>query len=298
MNSANKENAKKLVDNQKITGGTYFVHAIHELVTGIKSVKKDKDSGRVQSVIFLTDGVDLENRYGKELLLKELGQEWSNYDFTVNTFGFGSESKANTLVEFSDSRDGGYYAINNLVKIQDYVLNVIGAMRTTSYRNVRFVVKSKYNIEKVYGQTHLSNCTISQDKKTMNNTIFQFITGKDYNYVLLLNIPNNISIGDKILTVDAQFYDFHGYSYKTSNYLLFYQAIGCFNCYKEEYCRVWAMEAIEKIISSHNAQTLQKDINQIKDYCDDYDGYSELPMTRFYADTIGKGIPIIWEDML
>lgn len=36
----------------------------------------------------------------------------------------------------------------------------------------------------------------------------------------------------------------------------------------------------------------------VKDFVDDYDGYSELPMTRFYADTIGKGIPIIWEDML
>jgi hypothetical protein len=36
----------------------------------------------------------------------------------------------------------------------------------------------------------------------------------------------------------------------------------------------------------------------VKDYCDDPDGYSELPFTRFYADTIGKGVPIIWEDML
>ena len=36
----------------------------------------------------------------------------------------------------------------------------------------------------------------------------------------------------------------------------------------------------------------------VKDYCDDPDGYSELPMTRFYADIIGKGIPVIWEDML
>ena len=36
----------------------------------------------------------------------------------------------------------------------------------------------------------------------------------------------------------------------------------------------------------------------VKDQCDDPDGYEELPMTRFYADTIGKGIPIIWEDML
>ena len=36
----------------------------------------------------------------------------------------------------------------------------------------------------------------------------------------------------------------------------------------------------------------------VKDYCDDPDGYSELPMTRFYADIIGKGVPVIWEDML
>lgn len=36
----------------------------------------------------------------------------------------------------------------------------------------------------------------------------------------------------------------------------------------------------------------------IKDYVDDPDGYPELPFTRFYADTIGAGVPIIWEDML
>lgn len=36
----------------------------------------------------------------------------------------------------------------------------------------------------------------------------------------------------------------------------------------------------------------------IKDYVDDTDGYSELPFTRFYADCIGKGIPINWGDMI
>ena len=30
----------------------------------------------------------------------------------------------------------------------------------------------------------------------------------------------------------------------------------------------------------------------IKDYVDDKDGYPELPFTRFYADCVGKGIPI------
>lgn len=35
----------------------------------------------------------------------------------------------------------------------------------------------------------------------------------------------------------------------------------------------------------------------IKDYLDDPDGYEGLAFTRFYADTIGAGIPIPWEDL-
>ena len=36
----------------------------------------------------------------------------------------------------------------------------------------------------------------------------------------------------------------------------------------------------------------------VKDYIDDPDGYDGLPMTRFFADVIGKGVVIDWEDML
>ena len=36
----------------------------------------------------------------------------------------------------------------------------------------------------------------------------------------------------------------------------------------------------------------------VKDYLDDSDGYEEIAMTRFYADMIGTGTPIIWEDMI
>lgn len=36
----------------------------------------------------------------------------------------------------------------------------------------------------------------------------------------------------------------------------------------------------------------------IKDYIDDPDGYDGLPFTRFYADCIGAGRPIFWEDMM
>lgn len=36
----------------------------------------------------------------------------------------------------------------------------------------------------------------------------------------------------------------------------------------------------------------------VKDYIDDKDGYDGIAFTRFYADCIGKGVPIIWEDMM
>lgn len=36
----------------------------------------------------------------------------------------------------------------------------------------------------------------------------------------------------------------------------------------------------------------------VKDYIDDPDGYEGLPFTRFYADCIGKGVPIIWSEFI
>lgn len=36
----------------------------------------------------------------------------------------------------------------------------------------------------------------------------------------------------------------------------------------------------------------------VKDYMDGYNSYDEMPFTHFYADCIGKGTVVIWEDML
>lgn len=39
-------------------------------------------------------------------------------------------------------------------------------------------------------------------------------------------------------------------------------------------------------------------IKFVKDYLDDVDGYDGIAMTRFYADCIGSGNPIPWEDVI
>lgn len=39
-------------------------------------------------------------------------------------------------------------------------------------------------------------------------------------------------------------------------------------------------------------------IKYVKDVLDDVDGYDGIAFTRFYADCIGSGTPIPWEDLL
>ena len=36
----------------------------------------------------------------------------------------------------------------------------------------------------------------------------------------------------------------------------------------------------------------------IKDYIEDPDAYDGMPFSRFYIDTVKKGVPIDWEEML
>ena len=39
-------------------------------------------------------------------------------------------------------------------------------------------------------------------------------------------------------------------------------------------------------------------LKYVRDYTEDPDGYEGLPFTRFYADCIGSGTPIPWEDVI
>ncbi len=266
MTSSNKEKANSLIDKIKPRGGTDFRPPIREIINGLKKISNERKSGRVQSVIFLTDGEV--NEPGKKIIFELLTKEGliNTSDITVNTFGFSADSGALGLIQFSDSRDGAFYSIDELSKAKDYVLNVIGAMRTTSYKNLKITIVSKYEINKFYGCDHLSNYQISPDKKLVNNKIYQFITGKDYTYVMLVKIPDGVSIGDTILTVNADFTDIYGNYYKAYNYLRFYHAIGCFNCFKEEHCRVLAMETLEQSIKKKDVSEL----NKIKYQCTNY----------------------------
>ena len=71
-------------------------------------------------------------------------------------------------MEFSDYRDGSFYYINDLEKMNHYVLNIIGGLRTTSYKNVNVNIASSYPIAKFYEN---ENYLILHIRKIQNNFI-------------------------------------------------------------------------------------------------------------------------------
>ena len=144
MTYSNKQKARNLIAQTYSGGGTSFTSAVNELVEEMRKAYKDKGN-KVQSVIFLTDGEAEPNV--KDILKTALGTEGKKYDFTLNTFAFSSSAAAENLASFADSRDGAFYAIENneLGKLQDYVLNTIGAMRTSSYKFVNMDIRSNFD---------------------------------------------------------------------------------------------------------------------------------------------------------
>lgn len=92
---------------------------------------------------------------------------------------------------------------------------------------------------------------------------------------------------------------------------------------KKEYIKPYTKEDLEEFLQKQNIKidakgydhvyianmakadflgsSIQDEIHlakYVKDVIDDPDAYEGMPFTRFYADSIGKGEPIIWSEML
>ena len=264
MNKSNKRTAKDIVNNIREGGGTNYNAAIDEFFKGIQNYTKLND-GRIKSIIFFTDGesTSAEKNSTKYLynLLKTTNQK---YDFTINTFGIDTFNPY-LLMDFSDKRDGAFYSVNetNYYMMEYYVLNIIGAMRTTSFNFVNMKIESNYEITKIFGNNHLSNYSLI-DSKIINNEVLQFISGKEYTYVIEVKLPDKIERGEKILNFNVVYTDVFGKIYQASNSLEFGPSIANPNLYREEYCRVWALELIENSIKP---QSFKEVVSEIKKEC-------------------------------
>ena len=203
MTPENKtEIIEKINDLKLLTTGTNIYSGLEE---ALKLFEEDYSSSeRIASIVLLSDGED--NFSGNNLvrrfenLLLEEGK--NNYTFTLHTVGYGQSHDSDSMSSLSKIKDGGYFFIYRLSDVQDAFLKIYGALSTVLTVNLNLTLQSIFKIEKVYEIEDMYKSELKNDNDSLssfNTKIIHVVYGKKYNYVVLVDIPNNTSIGTEVL---------------------------------------------------------------------------------------------------
>lgn len=183
-----------------------------------------------------------------DILKNLLGK--NNLDFSLYFFslGLGNECKSNQneFINLSDSRDGAFYAFNNDDDLQEYFIDIINDLRRVNYKVMNISINSNYPITQFYGGSH-KNVSFNKENgksKAFSFSQLQLISNKEYNFVLEVELDDDIKIGDRILYANIE-YTYLGSKNNSLNILKYYNAINYFFYNKGEYCKARLIDACE-----------------------------------------------------
>ena len=267
ITNESKINARRLIEDIELDGNINIYFETINQILQYFIIPKTNES-RITSVIFISakKNSDMNEAYIKSHI--------TNFKHTINTFGLNFESNGKSLLELSELKYGRFYSINNFEKAKKAVLEIINDVKSIKYNlvNVKIVLDNKHQIKTIYGYNHLSKYTLVK-----NNITFQinhFMTGKNYSYVFLVKLKDDIQYGESILYSTVNF----GKDTRT-DYLKYYNSVNYFDFQKNEFCRVRAIEAIDRYLNNkYNKFQFNKTSSRIIEDCN-----SELNKKLFNA---------------
>ena len=301
------------IEKIKVRGGTNILSGLTKALEIIKEEKKKENNNepmeqmRVKSVMLLSDGYD--NDYDTDEITEEVKKitKGQHLSFTLHTFGYGDDYDSNLMSKLAIIRDGSFFAIENIDKIQDYFVNALGGCMSIIYSEVKIKVKMLKNdikIQKVFGQDKLYEFELKNDSFSFNN--LQIIAGKEYTYTFELELPDILAINENIFEVEIladnleKFTEIGkykvvggGFSIADEEYLKnkLYETLAEAMVLKEKNqnekmnamlknMKTW----IEKNYDGINKETYLKKLNEAMGYFKDSQSYNRIGRTRITAD--------------
>ena len=245
ITSENKtESIKKIDDLKLLPTGTNIYAGLEE---ALKLFEEDYNSGeRIASIVLLSDGEDnfSYNRLVQKFKNLLLNEAKNNYTFTLHTVGYGAGHDSDLMNELSRIKDGGYFFIYRLSDVQDAFLKIYGSLSTVLTVNLNLTIQSKFRIEKIYGMEDMYEAELKNNTllSTFNTKLIHVVYGKRYNYVVLVDIPKNTSIGTEVLNSTASPLGLHAkYLWNNTYSIIAY----------EEYIRIICIEYIIRAYNSY-----------------------------------------------
>ena len=198
------------IEKIKVRGGTNILSGLKKAIEILKEEKNKENNDnemmgqmRVKSVMLLSDGYD--NDYDTDEITDEVKKitKGQNLSFTLHTFGYGDDYDSNLMSKLAIVRDGSFFAVENIDKIQDYFVNALGGCMSIIYSEVKIKVKllkENIKIQKIFGQDKLFEFELKDNYFSFNN--LQIIAGKEYTYTFELELPDLLAINENIFEVE------------------------------------------------------------------------------------------------
>ena len=198
MNEENKVKAINAINGLKPGGGTRILEGLKE---GLKQIEDVYSSGeKVVSMILLSDGEDRTRNIDTSFKDYINSQGKQNIPFTLHTLGYGDEHDANLMNKISLIRDGGYFFIRYLSSVNSAILNIYGSLSTNFKVNVELNITSNFVISNVMGKEDMYQSNLISSKPSSFTTkIIQMVYGKNYDFIVLVDIPENTEKGVEVL---------------------------------------------------------------------------------------------------
>ena len=162
------EETKKIylekIEKIKAHGGTNILSGLTKALEILKEDKKNENNNepmeemRVKTVMLLSDGYD--NDYSTEEIVDEVKKitKGQNLAFTLHTFGYGEDYDSKLMSKLAIIRDGSFFAVENIDKIQEYFVNALGGCMSIIYSQIKLkikMLKKDYKIKKIFVQDKL-----------------------------------------------------------------------------------------------------------------------------------------------
>ena len=186
VSESNKPKIREIIDSLSADGGTNITSGLKRAV---RIINERKYRNPVTSVFLLSDGLD-NNAIGGVRELLDTQQPKDN--FTIHSFGYGSDHDPNLMSTIAKYKDGNFYFVEKLETVDECFVDAIGGLISVVGEDITITIQGvesdifpNLEIKKAFGGADLWKRNGSE----YSTRISQLPRGKSKNYVLEIVIP-------------------------------------------------------------------------------------------------------------
>ena len=270
LSKENKTKLKEKIGEIQARGGTSIASGLQVAVDILKKEKKNSKENdiRSSSIILLSDGCDNymdDIQLGEKLKSLTKGE---NLSFTLNTFGYGYDHDPKIMNKLANLRDGSFFLVEDYNKVGEYFVTVLGGCISMISKDAKLEVKltnEKCKIVKIFGENNLYSFELKD--LLFTTKMLQLITGKDYTFVLEIEIDeSSVKPGDNLLDINFIYDDIMKKEKITLNAKYNYELKDLnFAKANEEYIRSQTYDVLEKALKLRENNKIDEGKKLLKD---------------------------------